>query len=251
MEHQKDTQKDITPVYVASNDFYDHARKIVTAIYLLTDLLKDNEPIKWTLRTKVLDLVSFTGVLSRSSGPSINGGDEKDIIEQVNALVSLLDIGVLSGLVSPMNHEILTRELKVFRDNAVRHFHATEGNQSLFTSSLFTGFDFKEQPHISQGHIKRTISPSKGQMKITVRTEKNVLNKNVHQKDINNGQQNERKEKIVQLIRSRGSVMIKDISPEFPGLSEKTIQRDLLDLVSRGSVRKSGERRWTIYSVAK
>lgn len=250
MEPQKDTQKDIIPVYTASNDFYDHARKIVTAIYLLTDLLKDSEPIKWSLRTRVLDVMSFTGVLARSLGPSIGRGDEKDIVEQVNAVLSLLDVGVLSGLVSPMNHEILTRELKVFQENAVRHFHATEGNQSLFTSSLFSGFDFKREPQISQGHFKRTNTLPKGQMKITVRTDRNVLDK-PRQKDANNGQQNERREKIVQLIRNRGSVMIKDISPEFPGLSEKTIQRDLLDLVSRGSVRKSGERRWTIYSVAK
>ena len=33
--------------------------KLATAIYIVSNLFSDNEPAKWTLRTKVLDLLSF------------------------------------------------------------------------------------------------------------------------------------------------------------------------------------------------
>lgn len=253
MEHQKDTQKDITPVYGASNDFYEHARKIVTAIYLLSDLFEDREPLKWSLRTKVLETMSYTGVLSRSVEPAIKDTDGSKILELVSEIKSLLDVGVLSGMVSPMNHEILSRELSVFQGNAVRHFHTLNGNQSLYTESLFSGFDWtrqQKQPQITQGHFKRTNIEYKGQKKTESIKEKNVLYKD-SKKDTDVQAQDGRKERIVQLIRDKGSVMIKDISPNFPELSEKTIQRDLLNLVSRGSIQKSGERRWTVYSVTK
>lgn len=250
MENQKDIQKDILPVYSAPNDFYEHARKLVSAIYLLTGLFEDQEPLKWSLRSKVLEVMSFTGVLTRSVGPSVMRGDEENIIEDISGIKTLLDIGVMSGLVSPMNHEILTRELSVFQENAVRHFHLMKGNQSLYTESLFVGFDWTKQPQLDKGHFKRTQISYKGQTGTTVAKGSSVLNKKTI-KDNSSPSNNERKEKIVKLIREKGSVMIKDISPSFPELSEKTIQRDLLDLVSKGSISKSGERRWTVYSVAK
>jgi hypothetical protein len=250
MEPQKDIQKDIVPVYTATNDFYDHAQKIVTALYLLTDLFEDREPIKWSLRSKVLETMSYTGVLSHSVGPALMDIDGGKILEQVSEIKSLLNIGVLSGIVSPMNHDILSRELSVFQENAVRHIHLMNGNQSLYTESLFSRFDWTsapKAPHIPQGHFKKTQNTSKGQKNVSKRDDKKVLY-NKPQKETQGTATNERKEKILKLVQEKGSVMIKDISPVFDGFSEKTIQRDLLDLVSQGLLQKSGERRWTTYS---
>lgn len=259
MERQKDNQKDILPSYLSANDFYDHARKIITAIYLLTDILKDEEPIKWTLRTNIIEVMSDTGVLSRSFGARQTDGDEKDIIEKITSIQSLLDAGVFAGLVSPSNHEILSKELAVFQRNAVRHFHEVEGNQSLITSALFSSFSWDDVPQIPEslkghsdtykGHIKDTQTNIKhvATKRTSVASKKTTKAKNATE---NNGAtQSDRKSKILSIIRTKGNVMIKDITPDFPGVSEKTIQRDLLDLVAKGSISKTGERRWTTYSI--
>lgn len=240
-------------MYGASDDFYEHARKLVTAIYLLTGLFEDQEPLKWSLRTKVLETMSHTGVLSRSVSPDAIGGDERDVLEDIASIRSLLDIGVLSGLVSPMNHEVLMRELIVFQGNASKHVHSIKGNQALSTESLFSGFVWKttkSTQQIFKGHSKRTTPVHKGQ-KRHIGASPSVSGTNENLKDIHEGISNERKDEIIRLLKQKGNAMIKDISSNFPNFSEKTIQRDLLDLVSQGRIQKSGERRWTVYSPAK
>lgn len=251
MEYQKDIQKDILPVYKAPDDFYEHARKLVTAIYLLTGLFDDKEPLKWSLRKKVLDVMSHTGVITKSIGPEIGKGSEEEIIEDISGIKSLLDIGVVTGIISAMNHEILLRELLVFQENAVHQFHAKKGNQSLYTEALFanTNWDFSKTPQIPKGQVKKTPLVHKGQL--TYRLKSKTQNNPRNQKDTNSASQNERKQKILEIIKAKGSVMIKDISQNFENVSEKTIQRDLSDLVGRGSISKSGERRWTVYTLAK
>ena len=65
-----------------------------------------------------------------------------------------------------------------------------------------------------------------------------------------NYRQNHRGEKILQLVRERKSVSIRDIASEVRGCSEKTIQRELTHLIAQGFVRKVGERRWSTYTPA-
>jgi len=42
---------------------------------------------------------------------------------------------------------------------------------------------------------------------------------------------------------------VKDFAKVITDISEKTIQRELLDLVQRGVIKKEGERRWSRYSL--
>jgi predicted HTH transcriptional regulator len=58
-----------------------------------------------------------------------------------------------------------------------------------------------------------------------------------------------RKEKIYQIIQEKGELTIKDIAQVAPEYSEKTIQRDLVDMVGNGKLKKKGERRWTVYYI--
>jgi hypothetical protein len=52
---------------------------------------------------------------------------------------------------------------------------------------------------------------------------------------------------ILDLVRKRKSLSIKDIAAVVTDCSEKTIQRELALLIEQGLVRKVGERRWSIY----
>ncbi|MEK7062719.1 MAG: DeoR family transcriptional regulator, partial [Patescibacteria group bacterium] len=54
---------------------------------------------------------------------------------------------------------------------------------------------------------------------------------------------------IIEIIKTKGKVNIKDISKLIKGCSEKTIQRKLISLVKNGILKKEGERRWSRYSL--
>lgn len=82
------------------------SEKLVTALYLVTDLMVDSEPIKHGLRKNAVALLSSMNALSQL--------DVKDrVIElkmslkAVTEIVSMLHVAVTTGIVSKMNGELL------------------------------------------------------------------------------------------------------------------------------------------------
>jgi len=60
---------------------------------------------------------------------------------------------------------------------------------------------------------------------------------------------NQRQEAIMAVLKGQSDLTIKDFSKVIKDCSSKTIQRELLDLVAKGIVKKEGERRWSRYSL--
>lgn len=88
---------------------------------------------------------------------------------------------------------------------------------------------------------------SLNQNKDIVIDNKNNLNKDQfidNQKDI-------QLREIVNFVKDNGHVTIKDISSRFPSMSQKTIQRRLLQVVDNGLLEKEGDKRWRRYFVGK
>ncbi len=59
--------------------------------------------------------------------------------------------------------------------------------------------------------------------------------------------QSERMSLILDLVRKRKSLSIREIASTVRDCSEKTIQRELNILIERGLIRREGERRWSVY----
>ena len=59
-----------------------------------------------------------------------------------------------------------------------------------------------------------------------------------------------RQVRIIGLLSRLGTVSMTDITGEFPGVSDKTIQRDLKNLIKTEKVVREGERRWSTYRLA-
>ena len=58
-----------------------------------------------------------------------------------------------------------------------------------------------------------------------------------------------RRDRILDIIIEKGEVAIKDISDIITDCSEKTIQRELNDMIKDEKISKTGERRWSRYSI--
>jgi predicted HTH transcriptional regulator len=59
----------------------------------------------------------------------------------------------------------------------------------------------------------------------------------------------DRETRVIDVIRDKGVVSIKDISTVIFDVSEKTIQRTLQTLIDKGQIKKEGERRWAKYQL--
>jgi hypothetical protein len=57
----------------------------------------------------------------------------------------------------------------------------------------------------------------------------------------------DRKNKLLEILKVGGGVAIGDVTKHFPGLNVKTLQRDLLDLMREKKVIMLGKKRWAKY----
>lgn len=58
-----------------------------------------------------------------------------------------------------------------------------------------------------------------------------------------------RSERILDIIKDKGEATIKDISESVTDCSEKTIQRELINMIKDNVVLRDGERRWSKYKL--
>ena len=218
--------------------------KIAAALYLVSGLLKDNEPLKWELRDKGMDLVSSSFIAS-SSVP----GDKNSVIQSLFTAaletMSLLNVARISNLISDMNYKLLIKEIDnvvgMLRDRLVQN---AENAGYVLSESFF------RTPDIYTSSFRTDVRTDqsggyKGQQGLS----KNPLKTASNQQDSSSSKKTARQEIILGLLKNQSGLTIKDFSRVIKDCSEKTIQRELLDLVEKGLVKKEGERRWSTYSL--
>jgi hypothetical protein len=156
------------------------------------------------------------------------------------------------GYISDMNTNILKKEFQILVGDLnghlpkEKHFPFTLGEnmfQILPEVSKTEGLSF------STNIIKRTNNMSF----INNKTSNGVLYKHLPSIDYKKVK-SERSEKIISIIKDKANsfndgASIKDISSSFIDCSEKTIQRELNDLIEKGQIKKIGDKRWSRYSI--
>ncbi len=257
---------------------YKKAEKIASALYLVSNLLSDSEPLKWQFRevgvgiiTKILSL--NTKLLSKSETASF-------LFSDIISLVSFLEIARAGGLITDMNFAILKTEIEALLEamhTKVISKNSTELKTPKFDQDFFAVprhnfiVDNDMSPPSSlpgYGEYAHTLSDvgrleefykrhNKGQSFIKdspLHTDLSFTN--TKYKNTTRGKANSsefvdvRKTQIVGLLKTKNDLTIKDFSLIIKDCSEKTIQRELLKLVKQGVLKKQGERRWSRYSLS-
>ncbi|MDO8510433.1 MAG: hypothetical protein Q7S15_02305 [bacterium] len=229
--------------------FYKKTERLVVALYMISNLLSDKEPLKWDLRELGLRLLS----LNTSFGSS-SVSDKAVVLETVGArvveVVAKLEIARLAGLISEMNFTLLRREFGSLLEllAALEHDMRTKGNFKLPHDF------FAAERHQSVDELLRNIKVSLGQNRasqgLNRPTVPNVPSLGASEISSVDLKKNKRRSAILSLVKKKGNITIKDVSEVVHNCSEKTIQRELLSMVSEGVLKKEGERRWSRYSVA-
>jgi len=270
IQHHKSHIKDVLSPY-KKEDFFDNhqywllykkTEKLTTAVYLITDFLNDKECLKWKLRSSALSLLSF---MISGDGKEFFGydGAQKSFYIIIQELTSLLELATQIHLISSMNFSILREEYRQLEKMCEEQFFL-EGEtrqEFVFPERFFSEVSENDDDTHTRastqeykGHRRQT--KSKGQE--LCGTEKDIYYKRLSRisgvpsfKKTQNKKENKfkRKELIVQFLRTKNEVNIKDISTAIQGCSEKTIQRELMSLIAQGVVERVGERRWSTYKI--
>lgn len=195
-----------------------YIEKIVTAIYFVTQIIDDADPLKWRLRDIGIRLLRATG---------------NECVLYLKEVDQLLNIGRVSSVISDMNANLIQ---KAVADCLNRH-----GGGLQLPTDFFTTDELPEQSESTKQSISVATPPKEPSTKTNVVSKGHVLKTD---------DTSERRDGIIDFLRNHSPATTTEIKKIIRGVSEKTIQRDLKWLIQKGLVTREGTRRWATYSLS-
>lgn len=251
--------------------------KIVTALYLVTDVMDPELPLTRSVRTESLGLLDACYRVLSSGAMSPD--EVARIIVRMEHVSSLVSIGRITQHISEMNAEVLLSEMgKVVQAVTVelaeirsRHasYSAARGGgaamQPAIPSQVLSdaAFDEMAKTRKRQNDIKTTLTTpindigamsnsrrfanDTGVSKTT--SSESLVSKGSSQKKSSGNAvpAGDRKQKILDVVTSHKNATMQDIQKFVTECSDKTLQREVLSLIGLGLIRKEGDKRWATY----
>lgn len=253
--------KDNSPIPVplasigqARQRFFTKTDKLITALYMVTDIIEKEEPIRHKLRTLGAEIISdiHNTALARSC-----------LASRVEEIVSLLNIASAMSFISEMNCAILKKEFLELN----RSINENKEMKPIWLEEfLITPDILKDTGGTYKGHTR--IGVQKGSTLMKALSDKTYLldgNNQTADTAIKSGNRynfdilkNKRRSDVLSIIKNNGgSATIKDIKMKIntgisdaPSYGEKTLQRELISMTKDGILNRTGEKRWSRYFLA-
>ena len=200
-----------------SQELHRKTFELTLALYRVTDFFPQGEVLKRQLREKANEI--FGNVTEYKYADSREHG-VLSLLAKVETMKGYLRVAAAMRLVRPINLTILEREYEL-----LEHFLKQEldGDDVPQDRDRIPG-------EISYNHEK-PISHDRASAKYTPTG------------------MTDRQKKILGYVEKFSQAKIGDLQVLLAGVSAKTIQRDLHDLVSRDILKQDGQKRWTAYSL--
>ncbi|HEY4499433.1 MAG TPA: hypothetical protein VJH94_05255 [Candidatus Paceibacterota bacterium] len=234
-------------------DIIKRTERIVAAFFVVTDILEQGNPLGQKIRTLSIDLLS--SLIESASSLTTRVNSLKNYSRDLFETIALLEIGFFSGHISEMNFKIISSEAERLISVSVRL------QTQASPSSVKIGDIFSPDTERTDNGTTKLLRGffDKGHKRYPYKGHK------IHKKDIpmsfkNSGDSSKvrlnkgkdsRKSIIVSALGEGKHLNVKDFSVFLVGVGEKTIQRDLANLVRLGVLKREGERRWSRYFIEK
>ncbi len=243
---------------------YSKTNKLITALYMVTDILDKEEPIRLKLRT------IGTGILSDMHSVPLNA------LPKILEMMSFLDIAGAVNMISEMNLNILRKEFFELK-NAIgesleigSRINSEVALSELFDerfslpSTLLLAQTNEERKNVSSARIGvqkgSTLLKAIKDIRIPGQNSRPNMSDKAYRTfaktSVDHGAlKGQRREEIIKIIKlNPAGATITDIKAKAAGMlancSEKTLQRELAGMLQKGVLKKTGEKRWSRYFLA-
>lgn len=227
----------------AADRAYRRAERIAAAVHLLTNHVESDEPLRVSVRREATNLLGSI-ISVRDEMRAANSGGVIESLSCIRHLISLVRMLAVSGFASIQNVTAIVEALDEL-GNFMHVSQRTNFSESVTVTRdelLDVGTTSMRTSSISVKDVKDTPVQRQG-------NDQSAAARPAMTTGASNGQSSIRTQSILEILKTSGSMGIKDICSNLPEYSEKMIQRELLTLVSEGKVTKTGLKRWSRYSV--
>jgi len=210
--------------------------RLTHALYRVTDLMPRDEPLRRGIREKAGEIFSLGVATAHGRANREEKADEAWI--GIEILLGYLAMARVLGCANPINFLVLEREYRLLAE----------------TLGAMSGEDTMKQGGGEEAYGRRhdsepsPLDDNKGIQKNDTAVGAGARHPPAVESKMNGV--NERQRKIMERLAAAGQVKISDFYDTFDAISSKTIQRDLQDLTTRNIIKKQGEKRWTMYTLA-
>jgi predicted ArsR family transcriptional regulator len=199
----------------------DHVIRVTAALYRVTDLFEDEEPLKWMLRKYALEVFELITQEDDQLPFKTRIRNIEGVLSRLRLMQDALSLAEAGNFVSRINFEVLGREYQI----------------------LATGMENLKIPLVNSGEKELLPVPKAPKVSQQPR-EPRVQNRSL---EVTGGV--ERRNQILKILEEKNWLGVSEITHALgASISEKTIQRDLFELIAEGVVKKEGEKRWTRYT---
>ena len=221
----------------------DNLINLTKALYRVTDSLPDNEPLKYSLRAKSIKILSgFIGIFLENSAYQDNLKREKEIsslIKDIRIVRIYFEVAERQSWVRPENFLVLGKEyLKM--ENKIKESLGKDNRKTIIKEEKKEKENIQLSDLLAEKESSLTGKNKKNEEKIEVRAESG--------EEINKAK-NERQKKILEILRKKESIQVKDLKKLFPSISKRTIRRDFVYLLQEGIVYREGKKNETVYKI--
>ena len=207
-----------------SQELHRKTFELTLALYRVTDFFPQGEILKRQLRERANEV--FGGVTEYGYADSREQGILA-LLAHVETIKGYLHIARSMRFVRPINLTILEREYEFLENLLKGELQCTKRDSRADQD--------KEEFGSSEDDLSRDRD------RIDERSHNKHARADAHMTD--------RQKKILVYVKKAPRAKISDFYTLLTGVSAKTIQRDLRDLVQKDILRKNGEKRWTNYSL--
>jgi hypothetical protein len=232
--------------------------KLSTAVYMVSSYMPHEEPVRTSLRVLALSSVGHSGHLSfRQVSTHFN-----DLEKDIEQLLSLIRLSRTLDMITNMNANILETEYQ----KVLSILQKQKDNGRTFLTPLGTTFDdyYKSSArqvensaatHDAGGTLlEKVLSPIVSGLPTDTqqpRVVREVVVAPKQKKFIplveNKERRSVRQEQVLKVLQTDAEMSIKDITNKVRGCSEKTIQRELSELLDQKKIVRIGDKRWSRY----
>jgi hypothetical protein len=249
---------------------YTKTNKLITALYMVTDIIDKDEPIRHKLRTL------GSGIISDIHSSPVSA------CNKIYEILSFLEIAFAINIISEMNCNILRKEFTELNRSVKESTDKVQTiNRQINLSDFFredsAGISspvnaLQSLGHSSIGHWTPTrIGVQKGSTLMKALSDKVSIMSHTETSALYSAHsisgrshfellKKERRESILKIIKVIGQgATIKNIrdkvreipaqSGQLASCSEKTLQRELVSMIEGGVLYKEGSKRWSKYFI--
>lgn len=213
---------------------YKRAERIASAIVLLTNHIDPADTIRVEVRQGAVDLLSMI-ISIRDEMRSPNSARISDLKMGVRKAVSLIRLLGVAGHVSLQNADIVIEAL----DELLNFLQVSR------RSNLSESVNINRDDLIDLRETHRHVERAPERVSVSEQVAGTVADAPGHTKQ---STVSTRAQAILEVLRHHGESGIREVAANLPEYSEKMIQRELVDLVTAGRVKKIGLKRWSRYT---